>query len=194
MSPRLSELAGRALELVARRPASDAEFYARREPLDLEAMRAVFALEPDEPLPDLSVMGPEILRELALYMSPRGTFFDTVEIHLVSTQALATMQRRLPESNLDVRRFRPNLLVDFESDEALPEHALSGRKLRVGTALLELVAPMVRCGMITQPQAELPKDTQILRALVREQKQQLGAALRVLEPGEVAEGDRIEVL
>jgi MOSC domain-containing protein YiiM len=66
--------------------------------------------------------------------------------------------------------------------------------LRVGTALLEVVAPMVRCGMITQPQADLPKDAQILRTLVREQKQQLGAALRVLEPGEVAEGDRLELL
>ena len=194
VSQRLSALAGKPLELVARRPASDVEFYTRREPLDLEAMRAVFALEPDEPLPDLSVMGPEILRELALYMSPRGTFFDTVEIHLVSTQALATLQRRLPESQVDVRRFRPNLLVDFGNDEDLPEHALSGRKLRVGTALLELVAPMVRCGMVTQPQGPLPKDTRILRTLVREQKQQLGAALRVLEPGEVAEGDAVEVL
>jgi hypothetical protein len=194
VSPRLSELAGRPLTLVARRPADDTDFYARREPLDLAAMRAVFALEPDEPLPDLSVMGPEILRELALYMSPRGTFFDTVEIHLVSTQALASLARRLPESAVDARRFRPNLLVDFDTQEPLPEHALSGRKLRAGSALLEAAAPMVRCGMVTQPQAELPKDPRILRFLVREQKQQLGAALRVLEPGEVSEGDSVEVV
>jgi MOSC domain-containing protein YiiM len=53
---------------------------------------------------------------------------------------------------------------------------------------------MVRCGMVTQPQPGLPKDAQILRTLVREQKQQLGAALRVLEPGEVAEGDAIELV
>jgi MOSC domain-containing protein YiiM len=48
--------------------------------------------------------------------------------------------------------------------------------------------------MVTQPQGDLPKDPRILRALVREQKQQLGAALRVLEPGEVAEGDAVETL
>jgi uncharacterized protein YcbX len=193
VSQRISEVAGKPLTLVERRPASDEAFYARREPLDLEAMRAVFALEPDEPLPDLSIMGPEILRELASFMAPRGTFFDTVEIHLVSTQTLATLQRRLPGSAVDVRRFRPNVLVDFGNDEPLPEHALSGRKLRLGSALLEVVAPMVRCGMVTQPQGPLPKDTQILRTLVREHKQQLGAALRVLEPGEVSEGDRVEV-
>ena len=193
VSPRLSEVAGRPLALVARRPASDADFYARREPLDLAAMRAIFALEPDEPLPDLSELGPEILRELALYVSPRGTFFDTVEIHLISTQTLATLARRLPESVVDVRRFRPNVLVDFDGDGPLPEHEIRGRTLRVGSARLEVVAPMVRCGMITQPQPGLPKDAQILRTLVREQKQQLGAALRVLEPGEVAEGDAIEL-
>jgi uncharacterized protein YcbX len=194
VSQRLSEVAGREVSLVARRPASDADFYARREPIDLESMRAAFGLLPDEPLPDLSVMPPEIVRELFLYASPRGTFFDTVEIHLVSTQALLTLARRVPDSRVDVRRFRPNLLVDFDTDAALPEHALSGRRLRVGTALLEVVAPMLRCGMVTQPQGDLPKDPRILRALVREQKQQLGAALRVLEPGEVAEGDAVETL
>jgi uncharacterized protein YcbX len=193
VSRRLSDVAGKPLSLVARPPANDTAFYARREPLDLAAMRAIFALEPDEPLPDLSELGPEVLRELATYMTPRGTFFDTVEIHLVSTQTLASLQQRLPDSRVDVRRFRPNLLVDFGSGER-PEQELRGRKLRVGTALLEVVAPMVRCGMITQPQADLPKDAQILRTLVREQKQQLGAALRVLEPGEVAEGDRLELL
>ena len=192
VSRRLSEVAGKPLTLVARRPSNDTAFYARREPLDLATMRAIFALEPDESMPDLSDLGPEILRELATYMSPRGTFFDTVEIHLVSTQTLASLQRRLPDSRVDVRRFRPNLLVDFGSGER-PEQELRGRKLRVGTALLEVVAPMVRCGMITQPQADLPKDAQILRTLVREQKQQLGAALRVIEPGEVAEGDAVEI-
>jgi uncharacterized protein YcbX len=194
VSQRISEVAGKPLTLVARRPASDTDFYARKEPFDLAAMRAVFALEPDEPLPDLSELGPEILMELARYASPRGTFFDTVEIHLVSTQTLASLQRRLPDSIVDVRRFRPNLLVDFDDGGERPEQALRGRKLRAGTALLEVVAPMVRCGMITQPQPQLPKDAQILRTLVREQKQQLGAALRVLEPGVVAEGDGVEVV
>jgi len=179
---------------VARRPASDADFYARKEPFGLEEMRTIFALEPDEPLPDLSEFGPEILMELARYASPRGTFFDTVEIHLVSTQTLASLQERLPDSIVDVRRFRPNLLVEFDGGGERPEQGLRGRKLRAGTAVLEVVAPMVRCGMITQPQPQLPKDAQILRTLVREQKQQLGAALRVLEPGVVAEGDRVEVL
>lgn len=194
VSKRLSEVAGKPLTLVARRPASDADFYARKEPFGLEEMRTIFALEPDEPLPDLSEFGPEILMELAKYASPRGTFFDTVEIHLVSTQTLASLQQRLPDSIVDVRRFRPNLLVEFEGGGERPEQQLRGRKLRAGSAVLEVVAPMVRCGMITQPQPQLPKDAQILRTLVREQKQQLGAALRVLEPGVVAEGDRVEVL
>jgi uncharacterized protein YcbX len=194
VSQRISEVAGKPLTLVARRPASDAGFYARKEPFGLEEMRTIFALEPDEPLPDLSEFGPEILMELAKYASPRGTFFDTVEIHLVSMQTLASLQQRLPDSIVDVRRFRPNLLVEFDGGGERPEQQLRGRKLRAGTAVLEVVAPMVRCGMITQPQPQLPKDAQILRTLVREQKQQLGAALRVLEPGIVAEGDRVEVL
>src|SRR5262245_34118843 len=194
VSPRLSEVAGKPVSLVARRPASDLDFYARKEPFGLEEMRTIFALEPDEPTPDLSEFGPEILMELARYASPRGTFFDTVEIHLISTQTLGSLQRRLPDSIVDVRRFRPNLLVDFDGEGERPEEQLRGRKLRAGTAVLEVVAPMVRCGMITQPQPQLAKDPLILRTLVRERKQTLGAALRVLEPGVVFEGDRVEVL
>jgi uncharacterized protein YcbX len=194
VSKRISEVVGKPLSLEARRPASDEAFYARREPIDEAKMREGFGLEPDEPLPDLSIIPPAMLREIIAFASPRGTFFDTVEIHLVSTQTLASLSRRLPDSIVDARRFRPNLLVDFGSDEELPEHALTGRKLRVGSALLEVVMPMVRCGMVTQPQPLLPKDPQILRTLVREQKQRLGAALSVIEPGEVAEGDAVEVI
>src|SRR5262249_51911353 len=140
--------------LVARQPASDADFYARREPLDLPRMRALFALEADEPLPDLSGTPPALLGELARYVSPRGTFFDCFELHLLSLQSLAALAARLPDSLIDARRFRANLLVDFDADAEFPEHALRGRKLRVGTARLELLAPMVRCGMVTQPQPE----------------------------------------
>jgi uncharacterized protein YcbX len=195
VSQRISEVAGRTVKLVARQPASDTDFYARREPLTLEAMRAMFGLEPDEPLPDLSTLPPEVMRDLGPYIAPLGTLFDTCELHLLSTQSLASLAARLPESAIDVRRFRPNLLVDLPgARDEFPEQALSGRRLRAGTALLEVSFPMMRCGMVTQPQGELPKDPRILRTLVRERKQELGAAVRVLEPGVVAEGDRVEVL
>jgi uncharacterized protein YcbX len=195
VSQRISEVAGRAVTLVARQPASDTDFYARREPLTLESMRAMFGLEPGEPLPDLSTLPPEVMRDLGPYIAPLGTLFDTCELHLMSTQSLASLAARLPESAIDIRRFRPNLLVDLpDSSGEFPEHALSGRRLRVGTALLEVSFPMMRCGMVTQPQGELPKDTRILRTLVRELKQELGAAVRVVEAGEIREGDRLEVI
>jgi uncharacterized protein YcbX len=195
VSQRISEVAGRAVKLVARQPASDTDFYARREPLTLDSMRAMFGLEPGEPLPDLSTLPPEVMRDLGPYIAPLGTLFDTCELHLISTQSLASLAARLPESAIDVRRFRPNLLVDLpDPRDEFPEQTLSGRRLRVGTALLEVIFPMMRCGMVTQPQGELPKDPRILRTLVRDRKQELGAAVRVVEEGVIREGDRLEVL
>ena len=93
---------------------------------------------------------------------------------------------------MDVRRFA-NVLVDSRATGRCPSTPCAGARC-ASAARGFSGRVMVRCGMVTQPQPGLPKDAQILRTLVREQKQQLGAALRVLEPGEVAEGDAIELV
>jgi hypothetical protein len=171
-------------------PADAVDHYLRGAPthVDFEQeLRAIFARDPGEPLPDLSVFPPEILR----YESPPGTYFDAFPLLVMSAQSLAHLQRLVPTSRFDVRRFRPNLLVDAPGSEPFPELAWRGRRLRIGGALLEATIACPRCVMTTHAQAELPKDPKVMRALVAHAGGNLGLYARVLEPGPVRVGDSL---
>jgi hypothetical protein len=191
---RISASIGHPVTLWPLRPADDLDHY-RRAPMegDIEAgLRAVFGRTPDEPLPDLA----RFPKDLFLYESPPGTYFDAYPLLLVTQASLRRMQRLAPGSAFDVRRFRPNLVVETGGDDdgAFPELAWRGQKLRVGGAVLRVTIECPRCVMVTHPQAELPKDPAVMRALVREAGGVLGVYAEVEEPGPVAVGDGVRAL
>jgi uncharacterized protein YcbX len=195
----LSKLLGSPVSLWPLMPEDQLEHYQRAPPdstTDPEAaLRAVFARTPDEPLPDLS----QFPAELFEYESPPGTYFDAYPLLLLSTNAVAAMQRAAPESQIDVRRFRPNLLFDVDFDagvaqQRFPEDRWAGKTLRIGSVTLKVELPCPRCIMTTHSFAELPRDPTIMRALVRENGGNLGVYASVLEPGTVAVGDQLEIV
>lgn len=175
-------------------PADRLDHYRRGEPSSPDPetwMREMFAREPDEPLPDVSVFPPELME----YESPLGTYFDAFPLLLLSRASLEAMASRAPDSVFDVRRFRPNLLLDdTAAGEPFPEAAWQGRRLRIGGALLQLEVRCPRCVMVTRELEELPHDPQVMRALVRETGGELGIYASVLEPGRVAVGDVCELV
>ncbi len=175
-------------------PADAVEHYRRGAPLhdDIEKeMRAMFARTADEPLPDLSVFPPELIE----FESPPGTYFDAFPLLLMTEAALGSMQEKAPDSIFDVRRFRPNFLIGAtDSAAAFPESEWCGRRLRFGEAIVEVTADCPRCVMTTHGFDDLPKDPQVMRALVRETGGHLGVYGKVEEPGRVASGDSIELL
>jgi uncharacterized protein YcbX len=191
----LSTRLDRQVTLWPRRPADDADHYRRVEVMDEDELRRQLALLPEDPIPDYSGMPAELLAEVSTYVAPRGTYFDAFELHLLTTTSLASLQAAVPECTIDVRRFRPNILVDTgEEPDGFPEIAWSGRRIRIGSVVALVVQPMSRCVMATLPQADLPREPSIMRALVRMTGMNLGAALSIVEPGHVAEGDTIELM
>ena len=59
--------------------------------------------------------------------------YEHAPIHLLTTAALRSLSRELPDSVIDTRRFRPNILVDWpDEDEAMPEKDWIGREIRIG--------------------------------------------------------------
>jgi uncharacterized protein len=190
----LSDLVGAAVTLWPRVAPTDVEHYRRRDAIDEAEMRRQFGLLDDEPLPDMSVIPAAVMAELMEFASPRGTYFDGFALHLLSTASIAALQRRTPDSLVDVRRFRPNLLVEVTDDEEFPEFAWIGRHVRIGGLTCRIEMAMQRCSMTTHAQAELPRDRNIMRTLVRETSQNLGVAMSVVEPGSVRAGDTIELL
>ena len=153
-------------------------------------LRESFSREPDEPIPDLSTLPAELFE----FTSPRGTYFDAFPIHVLTTASLEMMKRLNPAATWDVRRFRPNFLI--ETDPAIKdpiEVEWGGQKVRLGAVELKCEIPTVRCGMTIQAQAEFPKDPSILRTIVKDADQNLGIYASVVTAGDVRVGDAVEV-
>jgi hypothetical protein len=188
VAARLSATVGRPVTLHARRPANDDAHYRRGRPDhdDMEAeLREIFGRLPDEPLPDLSVLSPELFE----FTSPRGTYFDVAPLHLLTTASLAALG---PPDRFDPRRFRPNVLVETDAGTTgLAEAGWAGRTIRIGEAIVRGGIPTMRCVMVTLPQPDLEKDPSVLRAIVRDAGQNLGLYAEVTAPGTVTVGDPV---
>lgn len=92
---------------------------------------------------------------------------DDQPIHLVTTASL----RWIAEP--DWKIFRPNLVIDAPGSSRVEDGWIGGR-LEIGSALLQVVGPAVRCAMIGAHLRTAPK---------------FGVYARVLRPGVVSVGD-----
>jgi len=191
---RLSAALDHEVTLESLRPADDLEHY-RRGPAThddpMEELRAIFGRTEDEPLPDFSIFPEEIF----LYESPPGTYVDAFPLLLMSTSALRALAEALPDSTIDVRRFRPSLLVDTGDEAGHPEIGWIGRQVQVGGATLDVVAACPRCVMVTREITDdVGPDRAILRHIVKELGQDVGVYATVAQPGGVAVGDEVRLL
>jgi uncharacterized protein len=119
--------------------------------------------------------------------------FDDGPVHLLTTATLASVRELAPDSVVDHRRFRPNLLIDWPRP-GLVEHGWIGRTLRLGREVeLAIVMPMTRCAMVGMAQDDLASDPRILRALAAHSDMFLGVVAEVRTPGRVALGDEVHL-
>ncbi len=190
---RLSRDVDHPVSLDACAPAGDLDHFRRGAPdnddLDAE-LRAIFGREAGEPLPDLSRFPPEIIE----FESPPGTYVDAYPVHLVTTTSLETLAELEPDSVVDVRRFRPNIVVETDGGESLwPEREWIGRSVRLGSVTLDVVGPCPRCVMVTHAVGDLDHDTRLLRRIVADADQDFGVYATVSGPGTVSLGDQVSL-
>lgn len=180
--------------LEALRPADDLEHYRRGGAYHddpMEELRSIFGRTEDEPLPDLTVFPPTIFE----HESPPGTYHDAFPLLLVTTSALRALQEALPDSAIDIRRFRPSIVVDSGDADGHPEFDWVGRRLQVGDALLDIPAACPRCVMVTREiDGDTPQDRTILRHVVKELGQNVGVYATVAAPATVRPGDPVTLL
>jgi uncharacterized protein len=103
---------------------------------------------------------------------PPQTFFDIAVIHILTTSTINRLRELYPEGRFEVRRFRPNIVVESTSSEEnkkdFIENLWVGKKLTIGEDIvLKVTGPCTRCVMITLPQGDLPKDLGILRTVAQ---------------------------
>lgn len=87
----------------------------------------------------------------------------------------------------DTRRFRANLLLEAGDDDAL-----TGTRVTVGGAQLDVGSPISRCVLTTRPQpGGVERDLDVLRTIHRERGGRLGVGALVRRPGRVLVGDEV---
>jgi uncharacterized protein YcbX len=134
-----------------------------------------------------------------------GSHHDAAPIHLITTGTLAHLRTIAPNSDWDVRRFRPNLLLDNQptTSTAFGEDALVGGALHGASGLkLTVALPTPRCVVPTRSQEGLPADPDILRTLVQQHRIDLGplgrlgcigAYAEVAHTGKIGIGEALDI-
>jgi uncharacterized protein YcbX len=95
---------------------------------------------------------------------PSQTFFDIAVIHLLTTSTINRLRELYPEGRFEIRRFRPNIVIESGSEEKdFIENLWIGKKITIGEDIvLKVNGPCTRCVMTTLPQGDPPRDLGIL--------------------------------
>ena len=129
-------------------------------------------------------------------MSPQ-TFFDVAVIHLLTTSTIDRLRELYSEGRFEVRRFRPNIVVESAASEEKKdfiENSWVDKKIAIGEEIvLKVIGPCTRCVMITLPQGDLPKDLGILRTVAKYNQVHVGVYASVHRSGTIRRGDTVQL-
>lgn len=116
------------------------------------------------------------------HLQPR---YDLAPLHFLTTKSLTDLASLIPSSEVDRRRFRPNVVLETESHE---EDWL-GRGWLCGSVGGTVTDRSKRCGMTMIAQPGLPEEPEILRTIVRQRARCLGVYASVARAGRLTVGD-----
>ncbi len=135
--------------------------------------------------------------------APPGTFVDYATLHILTTSTIAQLSKEYPQGNFDIRRFRPNIVVET-TEPGFCENRWLERTMALGCDVrLRITMPCPRCVIPTLPQSGLPQDPGILRTAVQHNRYDLGdfgklpcvgVCADVLNPGLIRRGDIVRLL
>lgn len=127
--------------------------------------------------------------------SPTNTFFDIAFIHIITTNTINSLRKLLPESRIEARRFRPNIIIDVPDEEGFVEESWVNKTLQIGKEVkLNIIQPTKRCVMTTLAQGDLPNDIHVLKTLVKKNEGNFGVYAEIIQPGQIKVDDKVKVL
>ncbi len=150
----------------------------------------VFDLYDPAWLPELEAGRGEKLDVISLW---RGAF-DSMPVSLISDRSVHSIEE-LVGQQLEVARFRPNIVVEALEPKAFPEDRWVGELLVFGddseAARIRANRKDLRCGVVDVNPATGKKDCDILANVVRTRKNFLGIYGTTERPGLVRLGDTV---
>jgi hypothetical protein len=142
--------------------------------------------------PDMtSRLGEALGLRLSLADDPSGSNHDAADVLVINEASVRQVAAEWGQP-VDVRRFRPNVVVGGET--AFEEESWVGRRLRVGAAVLEVVSSCIRCTVTTVDPETLVIDPSFLRLMAQRHHTSFGVYCAVSEPGDAELGDECSLL
>lgn len=116
--------------------------------------------------------------------------FDDGAIHILTTSSLSLLYKLLPESGIDSRRFRPNIIIDSQHHD----QELLGKTIKIGKAILKITHKTERCRMIAMGQPGLDNRPEILKLISKQFSLDFGVYAAVVSTGTLSAGERVEIV
>jgi uncharacterized protein len=167
--------------------------HRSQEPVVESTFPNPWATQAEEYWPDID--GLDYRDTVTDFELPEGTFFDCAVVHLLTTATLDRLRELYPQGRFEARRFRPNIVVaSTDGAPGFVEDAWIGQTVRIGDEVqLSVTGPCPRCVMTTLAQADLPKDSRILRTAAQHNQVNVGVYASVLRGGRIRRGDAVSL-
>ena len=190
---RLSEVCGRAVRFIRHAPkGAHYELVVADVP---DSWPAEFLAQL---LGDTAPAAGRVARLRVGMSAPAGSLVDVAPVHILTAASLAALARA--GGDADVRRFRPNIVVDDGADH-FNESEWAGRRLSIDGVALSVAMPTMRCLVPTLAQHGLDRHRDTLVALTKHNRvaygpgrwATLGSYATVTAGGTVAVGDPVRL-
>ncbi len=144
---------------------------------------------------EMEVTNTELARQLGhdctLIKQDRG-IFDAFPISLISLQTIRALSSSVGR-DLEMRRFRPNVVIDAIDGGDAPEDSWVGDTITIGGMQLRVDKRDKRCVMINVDPQTTQRDGSVLRAVAQERDACLGVYGTVVSRGKIKVGDEASI-
>ncbi|MEM1402133.1 MAG: MOSC N-terminal beta barrel domain-containing protein [Pseudomonadota bacterium] len=195
-SAAMSEFLGFPVQLHPLEPPENKEHYRMASPPSEEQFARMLGIKPGDDSLDMGEYDPKLLEFLMEYSAIPGTYYDAFPLHMITTAALEHM-RDVSSEDYDVRRFRPNLVIETVPDvTGLAEFDWTGKGLKIGDVQLKIESRTLRCSMPSRAQEcfGLKQNPLIAKSLHQTTNRFLGVNLTVQKGGMIYAGSAIELV
>ncbi|WML49952.1 MOSC domain-containing protein [Neobacillus sp. PS3-34] len=136
---------------------------------------------------------PGELKQISFNQTERGAYWED-HVLIISSASVEKLSELCGKGLLDLRRFRPNIVIELESATPFEEEQWIGKKITIGNVTFKVNQGCERCMYVNvDPDNPSLKDSAVLKTLVKERANIFGVYASVVETGTISEGAEVRL-